>query len=120
MTPLLTINLLRALFVVFTSCVGMMIAGDFFNSAGAGLAAGGVFGLAIVLMDRLLKGISLRIFSSATLGLLVGVIFAQLLLSSQLLYQVPEGTRWIIGLMVYSTFSYLGMMLAIRSNRDEF
>ena len=28
--------------------------------------------------------------------------------------------QWIVGLIVYSTFGYLGMMLAIRSNRDEF
>ena len=120
MTPLLTINLLRTLFVVCTACVGTMIGAQLFTSAGAGMAAGGIYGLAIVLMDRLLKGISLRIFSSATFGLLVGVIFAQLLLSSQVLYHVPEGTKWVIELMVYSTFSYLGMMLAIRSNRDEF
>jgi len=93
MTPLLTINLLRTLFVVCTACVGTMIGAQLFTSAGAGMAAGGIYGLAVVLMDRLLKGISLRIFSSATFGLLVGVIFAQLLLSSQVLYHVPEGDK---------------------------
>ena len=120
MTPLLTVNLLRALFVTFTTCVGLAIGDDVFNSATGGAAAGAVFGLALVLMDRLLKGITLRVFSSATFGLLVGFIFAQLLLSSRLLAVLSSQAQWIAGLIVYSGFSYLGMMLAIRSNRDEF
>ena len=32
----------------------------------------------------------------------------------------PETTQWVVRLIVYSTFAYLGMMLAMRSNRDEF
>lgn len=120
MTPLLTINLLRGLFVAFTACVGLMIGEDVYRYPTSGFMAGAAFGLAVVLGDRLLKGISLRIFSSATFGLLVGVIFAKLLLSSRLLDVVSGQVQWIIGLLVYSTSSYLGMMLAIRSNRDEF
>ena len=48
-------NLLRALFVTFAACVGTMIGAELYNSAGAGMAAGGVYGLAVVLMDRLLN-----------------------------------------------------------------
>ena len=120
MTPLLTINLLRVLFITFATCVGLMIGDEMLGSAGIGAGAGAAFGLCIVLTDRLLKGISLRIFSSATFGLLVGLIFSQLLLSSRVLAGVQPQTQWIIGLIVYSTFGYLGTMLAIRSNRDEF
>jgi len=116
MTPILTINLLRSLFVALAACVGLMIAEEEF----AGMAAGAAFGLAIVLGDKLVKGITLRIFSSATFGLLVGFIFAKLLLSSRVLAVAPPQTQWVCGLIVYATFSYLGMMLAIRSNRDEF
>jgi uncharacterized protein YacL len=86
----------------------------------AGGAFGGAFGLGVVLMDRLLHGITLRIFSSATLGLLVGFLFSKLLLASKILAVAPPQTQWVIGLIVYATFSYVGMMLAIRSNRDEF
>ena len=120
MTPLLTINLLRALFVTLTGCVGLMIGDDMLGSAWVGLAAGTAFGLVIVLGDKMVKGISLRIFSSATFGLLVGFIFARLLLSSGVLALAAPPTQWVCGLIVYATFSYLGMMLAIRSNRDEF
>jgi len=120
MTPLLTINLLRALFVTFTACVGLMIGDGVYHHSWYGAMAGTAFGLGVVLGDRLLKGISLRVFSSATFGLLVGVIFAKLLLTSGLLTMVSDQVQWMIGLIVYSTFGYLGMMLAIRSNRDEF
>jgi uncharacterized protein YacL len=73
-----------------------------------------------VLADRLLKGITLRTFSSATFGLMLGLCFSKLLLASEVLRHSPENVQWIAGLAVYATFGYIGMMLAIRSNRDEF
>ncbi|HEY3897965.1 MAG TPA: PIN domain-containing protein [Chthoniobacter sp.] len=120
MTPQFTINLLRTLFVTFAACVGSMIGGELLASPLAGVLIGTAFGLAVVLGDRLLHGISLRVFSSATLGLLVGFLFSRLLLSSKVLELAPVQTQWVCGLIVYATFSYVGMMLAIRSNRDEF
>jgi uncharacterized protein YacL len=85
-----------------------------------GSIAGTAFGLVVVLCDRLLKGVSLRTFSSATFGLLMGLFFSRLLISSDVLKNTSDSVRWIVGLGVYATFGYLGMMLAIRSNRDEF
>jgi len=120
MTPLLTINLLRALFVVFATCLGSMIGEPLMGSPVAGTLVGAAFGLFVVLADRLLHGISLRVFSSATLGLLIGFLFSKLLLSSGVLDKASEQVQWVCSLVVYATFSYVGMMLAIRSNRDEF
>lgn len=120
MNPQVTVNLLRALFVAFTFCVGVMIGGETLASDSIGGMIGAVFGLVIVLMDRLLHGITLRVFSSATFGLLVGFVFAQLLLASRVLAGTSPQVQWVVGLVAYSTFGYLGMMLAIRSNRDEF
>jgi len=120
MTPERTVNLLRVLFVVFTGCVGLTIALDLYSAPVGGLFAGVAFGLCVVLADRLLKGVSLRIFSSATFGLLVGFVFARLLLASGVLRGASEEVQWLVSLLFYAAFSYLGMMLAIRSNRDEF
>jgi uncharacterized protein YacL len=125
MTPVLTINLLRALFVAFAMCVGSMIGASvgsepFLGSPLVGACSGTVFGLIVVFADHLLRGISLRVFSSATVGLLIGFLFSKLLVSSNVLAVAPVQTQWICSLIMYATFSYVGMMLAIRSNRDEF
>ena len=115
-----TLNLLRVLFVTFAGLVGSLVTTELQNTAIPGLLVGLVFGLFLVLADRLLRGFSLRAFSSATLGLLLGLFFANLLLASQVLRYQPEETQWIARLVVYCAFGYLGMMLAMRSNRDEF
>src|SRR5215213_8779604 len=112
MTPQLTINLLRALFVVFTTFIGWQTGEIIFGQNWPGALAGAAFGLAIVLADRLLKGVSLRIFSSAT--------FAHLLLASGVLRDVGPEVQWICSLLVYATCAYLATMLAIRSNRQDF
>ncbi|MBV9463441.1 MAG: TRAM domain-containing protein [Verrucomicrobiae bacterium] len=85
-----------------------------------GLSMGIVVGLLVILCDRLLKGISLRAFSSATFGLALGCILAQLLTASRVFQHASEDTQWIIYLAIYLVFGYLGMMLALRSNKDEF
>jgi uncharacterized protein YacL len=120
MTPLLTINLLRVLFVTFCAAVGANISSAFMGDSWPGLAIGIVLGLVVVLIDRLLKGVSLRLFSSATFGLLIGWIFANLLIASDILRYQSETVQWATRLIVYSVFGYLGMMLAMRSSRDEF
>jgi uncharacterized protein YacL len=120
MTPLLTVNLLRVLFVTFCATVGAAVSSELQNNLWPGLALGIVFGLAVVLVDRILKGFSLRAFSSASFGLLIGFLFSRLLIASDVLHYLPETTQWLVRLIVYSVFGYLGMMLAMRSNRDEF
>lgn len=120
MSTQLTVNLLRVLFVTFCAAVGSSVTAEATNNPLRGLLIGLVFGLTLVLVDRLLKGFSLRAFSSATLGLLLGLFFADLLISSQILRYQSEFTQWAARLIVYCAFGYLGTMLAMRSNRDEF
>jgi uncharacterized protein YacL len=120
MTPLFTVNLLRVLFVTFCAAIGATASTELEGSLWPGVMLGLLLGLVVVLIDRLLKGFSLRAFSSATFGLLLGWIFARLLVASQIFAYLPASTQWAIGLVVYCTFGYLGMMLAMRSNRDEF
>jgi len=120
MTPLLTINLLRVLFITFCAAVGASISAAAEQSMWPGLVFGLLLGLVVVLVDRLLKGFSLRAFSSATFGLLLGLLFANLLFASDILRYQSEPVQWMARLVVYCTFAYLGMMLAMRSNRDEF
>src|SRR5205814_8750900 len=41
-------------------------------------------------------------------------------MASQILRYQSEAMQWSIQLIVYAVFGYLGMMLAMRSSRDEF
>lgn len=120
MTPLSTINLLRSLFVIASGVLGAMIGGDRVGSAIMGCMFGLLLSLSLVLVDRVLKGLTLRLFSSATFGLLLGLFAATLLRASDVLVFLPHETQWLWSIVIYATFGYLGMMLAIRSNRDEF
>jgi uncharacterized protein YacL len=108
------------LFITFCAAIGANAGSSLLGNAWPGLFVGLVLGLTVVLVDRLLKGFSLRVFSSATFGLLLGMIAANLLLASDVLHFQSETTQWVARLVVFSTFAYLGMMLAMRSNRDEF
>ncbi len=120
MTPLFTVNLLRTLFVTFCGAIGGIVTIETQGNLLPGMLVGVVFGLGMVLADRLLKGFSLRAFSSATFGLILGLLFAQLLMASDILRYQSDTVQWAARLIVYSAFGYLGMMLAMRSNRDEF
>ncbi|HEV2842364.1 MAG TPA: PIN domain-containing protein [Chthoniobacterales bacterium] len=120
MTPLLTLNLLRVLFLTFCAAIGGIVTVETQGTSIPGILGGALFALVLVLVDRLLKGFSLRAFSSATFGLLLGLVFANLLMGSQILRYQSETTQWALRLVVYCSFAYLGMMLAMRSSRDEF
>lgn len=123
MNPGPTINLLRALFVVFAAYLGNEVGVAIWQSPWArayGICGGLAFGLTVILADRLLKGFSLRLFSSATFGLLLGFLASRLLMASGLFERTPPDVLWLIRVAVYATLSYMGMMLAMRSSRDEF
>jgi uncharacterized protein YacL len=120
MTPPLTINLLRTLFLTFCAAIGGIVTAEMQGTAVPGILMGTVFALLLVLVDRLLKGFSLRAFSSATFGLLLGLLFANLLIASDVLHYQNPTTQWAFRLVAYCAFAYLGMMLAMRSSRDEF
>ncbi|MEA3187944.1 MAG: hypothetical protein QOD99_1774 [Chthoniobacter sp.] len=106
--------------MIFACFVGSAVGDAVLGSQKLGAGVGLAFGLLIVLLDRLLKGITLRTFSSATFGLLLGLLFSRLLLASEVLKNASDETQWVVGLAAYCTFGYLGMMLAVRSSRDEF
>jgi uncharacterized protein YacL len=70
--------------------------------------------------DRLLKGVSLRAFSSATFGLLLGLLFRDASDGLGVLRFQTRGHAMGRAPHCLLHLGYLGMMLAMRSNRDEF
>lgn len=86
-----------------------------------GLVIGFGFGWLMIAIDEMLKGFSLRAFSATTFGLLLGTLVALLIDRSGLFETVEEmPTRWIIRLSLFLSFGYIGMILAMRSNKEDF
>lgn len=91
------------------------------NHAGLiGTVIGFGFGGLLIAVDEMLKGFSLRAFSATTFGLLLGMVVAQLIDNSGLFDRVDDDTRWLVRLALFLGFSYIGMVLAMRSNKEDF
>src|SRR5262245_13400450 len=80
------------------------------------------FGLGsfLIAVDEMLKGFSLRAFSVATFGLVLGTLIAWLIDRSELFIYAPEPARWLIRLATFLSFAYIGVILAMRSNKEDF
>jgi uncharacterized protein YacL len=86
-----------------------------------GTAIGFGFGWIMIAIDEMLKGFSLRAFSATTFGLLLGTFVALLIDKSGLFEEVDERpTRWLIRLSLFLAFGYIGIILAMRSNKEDF
>lgn len=85
-----------------------------------GLVVGFGLGWLMIAIDEMLKGFSLRAFSSATFGLFLGSIIAFMIDNSGLFQYVDEKQRWVIRLGLFLAFGYIGMVLAMRSNKEDF
>jgi uncharacterized protein YacL len=86
------------------------------------LVAGFGFGWLMIAIDEMLKGFSLRAFSATTFGLLLGTVVAQLIDHSGLFGESndPTPTRQMIRMALFVGFGYIGMVLAMRSNKEDF
>jgi len=79
------------------------------------------FGGLLIAIDEMLKGFSLRAFSAATFGLFLGSLIAWMIDRSGLFIYVEDiPIRWVIRLGLFLGFSYIGMVLAMRSNKEDF
>ena len=86
-----------------------------------GMAIGFGFGWMMIAIDEMIKGFSLRAFSATTFGLLLGTAVALMVDNSGLFENVDEKpTRWLIRLSLFLAFSYIGIILAMRSNKEDF
>src|SRR5438309_1033554 len=86
-----------------------------------GMAVGFGFGWLMIAIDEMLKGFSLRAFSATTFGLLLGTVVALLIDRSGLFEYVEENTtRWLVRMGLFLSFGYIGIVLAMRSNKEDF
>lgn len=85
-----------------------------------GVAIGFGLGGLLIAVDEALKGFSLRAFSAATFGLFLGFLIALMVDQSGLFSFTPDKTQWVIRLALFLGFGYIGMVLAMRSNKEDF
>jgi uncharacterized protein YacL len=68
----------------------------------------------------MLKGFSLRAFSAVTFGLFLGTLVATMIDRSGILADSDDAQRRVIRISLFLSFGYLGMVLAMRSNKEDF
>src|SRR4029077_7537392 len=90
------------------------------HSGLVGMGIGFGFGGLLIAVDGMLKGFSLRALSAITFGLLLGTVVALLIDTSGLFENADAQQHWLIRLGLFLSFSYIGMILAMRSNKEDF
>ncbi|RBP42504.1 uncharacterized protein YacL [Roseimicrobium gellanilyticum] len=122
-----SIKLARALFLTLAVVLGGAIAAGFHAEIWVGTLIGLVVGGFFVLVDSLLAQFTFREFSFGTFGLLVGLFCAWLVTKIGIMdlpwfrsLEDPESIRSVVEICLYLIFGFLGITLALRSDRDQF
>ncbi len=123
MTPLWAIRLLFLGLCIATGFEVSQVRPEFVGMSHSGLVGVGIgfgFGGLLIAVDEMLKGFSLRAFSAVTFGLLLGICVAVLIDNSHLFEHADAQQQWIIRLCLFLGFGYIGIILAMRSNKEDF
>ncbi len=114
---------IRILFLTLCTLGGYEVSqvrSEWVTNGGYGMLIGFGLGGLCVAIDEMLKGFSLRAFSSATFGLFLGTMVATLITHSDLFSDVDTAEMRVIRLALFLSFGYIGMVLAMRSNKEDF
>ena len=115
---------IRILFLAMCTVGGVAISQVRPETVGHGMFLGMLlgfgFGGLLIAIDEMLKGFSLRAFSATSFGLFLGSVVAFLIDHSGLFENVDEKARWLIRLTLFLGFGYIGIVLAMRSNKEDF
>jgi len=129
MNPRALLNVIRMFFLLLASFIGVSVAlGEAPENLLYAGWVGAIFGLGfaslMIVFDLMLQGISIRSFSHGTFGLLVGLLCAWLVTRIGFFkagwVEQFELAGNIFNLCIFLGFGFLGVMLALRSKREEF
>src|ERR1043166_2027588 len=114
---------IRILFLLLCTGAGAEVSQvrpELLNTWYYGAIVGFGLGGLLIAIDEMLKGFSLRAFSAATFGMFLGTAMAWLIDHSQLVIWAEERIQWVVRLALFVSFGYIGMVLAMRSNKEDF
>jgi len=122
-----SIRLARVLFMTLAVLIGAAIAAGYRQPIWIGTLGGIVVGGFFILVDSMLGRFTFREFSFSTFGLLTG-LFCAFLITKIGFFDLPwfrnlddsDSLRSVIEICIYACFGFLGITLALRSDRDQF
>lgn len=119
------LNVIRMLFLLLAGFIGALVAmGENAGIWWFGSILGLGFASLVIVFDIMLRHLTFRSFSHGTFGLLIGLLCAWLVtrigfFETDLAQQFPLAGS-IFNLAVFLGFGFIGVMLALRSKREEF
>jgi uncharacterized protein YacL len=119
------LNIARLFFLLLAGTIGASVAmGESAEIWWFGSLCGFGFAAVVIVLDIMLRNLSLRTFSHATFGLLVGLLCAWLITRIGFFQlgwiEQYELAGQIFHLCIFLGFGFIGVMLALRSKRQEF
>lgn len=122
-----SIRLARTLFLIVAVLLGAAIAAGFNKPVWTGMFGGAAVGALFVAVDAILAKFTIREFSFGVFGLMIG-LFCAWLVTKIGIFELPwfrsrddsGAIRSIAEVGTYLVFGFLGITLALRSDRDQF
>lgn len=118
----MTLMFLRIFFVILSGVIGYQFGdiiklGKFSSYIGVGL--GVMVAAVIIVMELSSKRVSIKGLSAALFGIVLGILFAWLIIGILRLVPMSDDLRLILQFSLILVFSYLGIIIGLRG-KDEF